>query len=273
MLVFSAILMVGLAYALVYVWQRRLPSGFRKYGWQRWALVAFTATLAVGLASAGVLPASRGFLVHEVYGFSRTVPSAQSPGIQVASSRRFYRIVLPVDNNLSRDQQLNQMSVSMTYETGSGCAEAPYYIYRLQDTIVVKKATGHAQGNITERSGIASGFDVRSTGEWRGGCGPDQVYFRFIPTGLTLKKLSTTMIAIDVPTRMHVKFEVYPARAIKPSQTQVRFPSSHYLSFRVVASASGGTKLDSCFIFKAGRSTERRPLKKCNSLTSFYHGH
>ena len=195
-----------------------------------------------------------------------SVTPAQSNGISVAADKQFYRIFFPVRNASSSDQQLDQISVIMTYPTNIGCAEIQFYAYRLTNTIVVKKAGGIAQGAVTVESGHASGFAVPATGQWSGGCGPTQLYFEFPPPALTLNRLSTTMVAIDVPRRLNVISEIYPNKI--GLQKRITFPKiggTDFMAFHVRGSTSGGTKIDSCFVLRGALAAAPQGTVKCDA--------
>jgi hypothetical protein len=199
-------------------------------------------------------------------------PSAQSLRMQVATSASSYRIFLPVYNDLPRDQQLNLISLTVTYPTGIACAESPYYQYRLHNTIIVDKKTGFAQSNVTAESGIASGRRVVSTGRWSGGCGPDQLAVSFTPPALILQRLTTTTVAVDIPRRLNVISEVYPSRralhkhVIVPDINDLHY---HYLAFNVTATTNKGVKLDSCLILKGGKLPREQWPMQCSSLLKY----
>jgi len=154
----------------------------------------------------------------------------------------------------------------MTYPTGVGCAETPFYVYQLQNSIVVKKASGIAQGAVTGESGYASGYTVSATGKWSGGCGPGQLYFDFAPLGLILARLSTTMTAIDIPRRLNVISEVYPNKTLL--HTDVTLPdidNIDFMAFHITGSTSGGAKIDSCFVLRGKLAVAPQGPAKCSA--------
>jgi hypothetical protein len=258
----------------------------KKPWWNRVGPGVVTIILAPIFVGVGIWLATH-FLSHVFKSTPRSASansaaSARNPDISVGTKGSFYRIFLPVYNSLHSDQQLKQISVTMTFPGSIGCAEVPPIAYRLQDTIAVKRAAGSARPTVVGESGAVSGVHVPATGEWHGGCGAiQQIYFRFLPAALVLKKVSTTTVAIDIPRRLHVTYDaavgdggrLYLRHKDHYEQVVPDIRSLGHISFRVTASTSGGEEINSCLILRGGQPAEQRPLRKCKAVTTFYYEH
>lgn len=203
---------------------------------------------------------------------SHDSPSAQNLIMHVATSASAYHIFLPVYNAQPSDQQLNLISLTITYPTGIACAESPYYIYRLHNTIIVDEKTDLAQSNVTAESGIEKGLRVVSTGKWSGGCGPDQLTVNFTPPALILQKLTTTTVAVEIPRRLNIISEVYPSNRVLHKQVIVPNVNDlhyDYVAFRVTATTNNGVRLDSCLVLRGGQLPREQSPMQCSSLLKY----
>jgi len=237
------------------------------------------ASAVAGAVVAAVLTAAltSGFGLLEGGSASRTptvgqhasgkIADVQTPGISAAISSKKYRVLFAVTNNLSRAQQLSRISLVVSLDDPA-CAEVPEILYKIQNSLVVEKPTGNAQGAVSAGSGPLSGFEVPSTGKLNWGCGAlDQLHLVFVPSGLVLPPSATTNVVIDIPRLLHVTYQYLPSK--KPLRTTVELQGMDrtyqpYLAFRVTATASDGDALDSCFVLSVVPQIEQGP-RNCNS--------
>ena len=251
-------------------WWSKLSQG------QRVALVgALIAAIAavVGPVAAAVIPILAGSSDKSRDVTRQNIPSTQTQGISAAASGQFYRIFLPVDNTLSRDQQLKQVSLLMTFP-GPACAEVPIELYRIENTIFMNRSSGAVQGSVSAESAPASGFKVPSMGKLNFGCGLDQLHLVFLPPVSLLRSQSTTPVVIEIPRRLSVVYQFLPSK--KPLHTQVVLPDvnatgmdgTEYMAFRITAIVSSGSKLDSCFVLSRELPISAQGARKCNSKVS-----
>jgi hypothetical protein len=248
-------------------WWSKLSQG------QRVALVgAVIAAIAavVGPVAAAVIPILAGPADNSRDLTHQNIPSTQTQGISAAVSGQFYRIFFPVDNTLSRDQQLKQISLLMAFP-GPACAEVPIELYRIENMIFMNRSSKAVQGSVSAESAPASGFKVPSMGRLNFGCGLDQLHLIFLPPASLLRSQSTTPVVIEIPRRLSVVYQYLPSK--KPLHMQVVLPSINdtgmdgidYMAFRITATVSSGSKLDSCFVLSRKLSISAQGPRKCNS--------
>jgi len=201
----------------------------------------------------------------------RKMPSVRTLGITAATYGRSYRIVFPVDNLEPDEQQLEQISLIMTFP-GPACAEVPVVLYKVQNSIIVKRPGGYAQGSVSGSSRIGPGLQVPAIGKLNYGCGLDQLHLTFSPPGLILDGLSTTPVEIDIPMRLEVTHQFLPSQeAMRQQVTVPGINSVDYMAFRVSSSTNSGTRLDSCFVLSADPSFGTQGPRSCNSLVEGSH--
>src|SRR5690242_2403093 len=158
------------------------------------AAIAVIPTLLAG-SSGGSPPSGR----HET-------PPMQSPGMTEAVSDRSYRVIFPIANPENGDQQLNKVTLFVSFH-GPACAEIPpLLLYKIQSTVTVDSSGKVEKGAVSAESGLASGFEVPAAGELNFGCSIDQLQLSFLPAGATLARLSTTPVIIDIPRQLNVTY-------------------------------------------------------------------
>jgi hypothetical protein len=233
-----------------------------------------TAIIAAMIASTGAVISSVISAVTPVLvGSSNGSPAGARPktsqvqglGMSAAVHGRFYKVIFPVDNLQPREQQIQRISLIISFP-GPACAEVPVVLYRIQSPITVGRPAGIAQGSVSAESGVAPGSEVPSIGKLNYGCGLDQLHLSFPTPGLILDSRATTPVVIDVPMRLQVTYQFLPSR--KAVREHVPLPdlnSVDYLAFRVTSITDTGIRLDSCYVLSTGLYVRQGP-RKCDSL-------
>jgi hypothetical protein len=220
-IVATVILCLGSASALSYLWRKRLPSGNHKYGWERWAATGLTLAIVSTVAMASIFSSGRSFLMYGIFGFQNPSAAIRSGEPTFAQSAKYVRILLPVSNNIARDQELNQISLTIDWTGNILCYGPPTFSFRLSSNLYVDEKTGSVSGgSVVAESGTAAGFSVPVTGNAQGFCNNGELILDFIPPALVLEKSSTTVISIDVPKRIEISYVTHSPTGVGRFDTE-----------------------------------------------------
>jgi hypothetical protein len=252
----------GMVLAVVHVWRARLPSGQRRYRWQRWAgtLIAFGSLASLAIAC--IAPATRGAVLYDILGFRRPEVSQ----LTIAAGSGHYRIQIPIYNVQDQDDQVDSVTVSVDWNENVDIAcESNTAEYQLQDTVIVGAVGKTLRATVSDSSGGLANLSLPATGSLTTYCVGGSLEFTFQP-GLIVRARSTALIYVDIPEQIratHVRITgpvpstPMPPGPIVADATDIPDPvtggpESQY-SFVVIRSRvtlSSGTARSSCNVVK-----------------------
>jgi hypothetical protein len=263
--VFAAIIVVTIR-----LWRARLPSERIKYQWQRWAAVATATAFVTALLVSSLIPTGRHFLIYSVLGFRSQV---QTDVITIAESSHYYRVQIPVTNARPEDQQLANMTVTVSwgekYPTTT-CQAVPV-AYRLDGRLRVTNGSS-ATGSVQVLAGGLAGFRLPVTGSFEDQCTSAKLVLSFMP-GLSLQKNSTTLLYVDIPKHLQAYSDEYNAEISQAGQQQqskqlsIGIPrltakskvrTGYYIAVTSDSQTSSGDKVSGCEELDGGSSTGLR---------------
>jgi len=260
----AAIVIIGLGFTnvTIYLWRKRLPSGYRKYGWERWCAAGVAVGIVCAVATANAFPLSRAFFIYNVLGFQNSSSLTRMGAPTFAQSAKFVRILFFVDNKATFAQELTQLALTLTWggvSSVSNCSESPLtYKFRLLSS-----------GSVAAESGAAAGFRVPVTGKASQYCGGGKLTIHFNPPALILEKSSVSIISIDVPRRVKVTYVDPPSRSNKNSPESIAdlatvlIPTAGAdVTIKLHAKTDSGTVLSACSeVLEPG--SERGQISSC----------
>jgi hypothetical protein len=201
----------------------------------------------------------------------------QSPGMSVAVSDQSYRVIFPITNSQNIDQQLEKVTLFVSFH-GPACAEIPeLLLYKIQSTVTVDSSGKIKEGTVSAESGLASGFNVPAAGELNFGCSIDQLQLSFLPAGAMLTRLSTTPVVIDIPRQLNVTYLTLPLPLKQALHYRAPLPSIgnpsevDYIAFHIIAWTNSGNKLSSCFLLTGSQTSLGPGIRNCDSTIEGVH--
>jgi hypothetical protein len=124
----------------------------------------------------------------------------------------YYRIQIPVSNDLAQSDQLDTVTVTIDWNAslGVGCLAFPVY-YGLSDHVILTKSGNLVSASVKASSGGFTGFMFQASGSLHEYCTSGKLTFTFDP-GLIIEPNSTALIYADVPklinaTTTHVQMQ------------------------------------------------------------------
>lgn len=225
---------------------------------------------------------------------SRAAASASSVEARVfaAASAERYRLTLLLSNQLSEEQTVDSLDLVIT-GAGVACAELPPVVLLEVEGVVVASdeqitgegATGSGlivDGSVSAGSGPASGYEVPIKGTYNYGCAWNQLQLKVAPPAVILERLTTTPIVIDVPKIIKILLRIddvhggaLTERVPVPEGRQETLPSitnlysgrqDQWVAFRVSATTSDGSHIDSCYMLAGAESDETTGPQDCNGI-------
>ena len=204
-----AVALLCLTTLVLHLWRKHLPSGDRKHEGQRWFITGLASIAFLSLAVTIAVPASRSYFIYSLLGFHHRSPSLRADGLAAAEAAQYERVILPIYNPRSYDQEVKSITLDVEWRPIEACFEQPpSYFFQLEDKVFVSRKAGAAMAAVMLRSGAASGLRVTATGFWvYGQCDmASHLTLTFVTPGLLLLKSATTMIAIDIPKQIQAVF-------------------------------------------------------------------
>jgi hypothetical protein len=200
--------------------------------------------------------------VSAKYNSSSSAKSLAAGSLSITESHGSYQFIVPILNSQPNDQQLQEVSLHVGWGEPIDTCDAPIYLYKVGENLLVKKGSRKVVGSVVLESGVAVGSAVQASGNLSESCGGGRLSLAFRPPALILKGKMTTIISIDLPEEISAASlsagssgnaaepPIHPVRIpniIVQSNKTIQFP---YMEAIVTVQTNSGARMSACEVLE-----------------------